>query len=67
MEHTYYWTCPTCGANLDPQESCEDCNPKDKITYGSSRKPNNYQAVTQPIVNKLNPKEDDLTCHTNKH
>ena len=21
---TYYWTCPYCGANLDPGESC-DC------------------------------------------
>lgn len=21
---TYYWTCPKCGANLDPGESC-DC------------------------------------------
>lgn len=21
---TYYWTCPKCGANLDPNESC-DC------------------------------------------
>lgn len=21
---TYYWTCPKCGANLDPGEQC-DC------------------------------------------
>lgn len=21
----YYHTCPTCGANLDPGEQCEDC------------------------------------------
>ena len=21
----YYWTCPNCGANLDPGEKC-DCN-----------------------------------------
>ena len=21
---TYYWTCPYCGANLDPDETC-DC------------------------------------------
>lgn len=20
----YYWTCPSCGANLDPEEKC-DC------------------------------------------
>lgn len=24
MRHTYYWTCPHCGANLDPGEKC-DC------------------------------------------
>lgn len=22
---TYYWTCPVCGSNLDPGESCNDC------------------------------------------
>lgn len=27
---TYYWTCPYCGANLDPGESC-DCK-KEKET-----------------------------------
>lgn len=21
----YYWTCPTCGANLNPGELCDDC------------------------------------------
>lgn len=24
MSETFYWTCPYCGANLDPGESC-DC------------------------------------------
>ena len=32
MSETFYWTCPYCGANLDPGESC-DCrkehNPAD--------------------------------------
>lgn len=23
MRHTYYRTCPECGANLDPGEPCE--------------------------------------------
>lgn len=22
---TYYYTCPTCGANLDPGEICSEC------------------------------------------
>lgn len=25
----YYWTCPYCGANLDPGEKC-DCDKSDK-------------------------------------
>lgn len=28
-QNTYYWTCPYCGANLDPQESC-DCRKEKK-------------------------------------
>lgn len=23
--NSYYYTCPTCGANLDPGEKCSDC------------------------------------------
>lgn len=23
----YYRTCPICGANLDPGETCSDCHP----------------------------------------
>jgi len=28
---TYYWTCPECGANLDPGEKC-DCEQDTKET-----------------------------------
>lgn len=27
----YYWTCPGCGANLDPGESCEDCDKNKEV------------------------------------
>ena len=27
MQHTYYRTCPECGAHLDPDEPC-DCDHK---------------------------------------
>ena len=27
-KNTYYWTCPYCGANLDPGEPC-DCRKED--------------------------------------
>lgn len=25
---TYYWTCPYCGSNLDPEERCDCRNPE---------------------------------------
>lgn len=27
----YYWTCPLCGANLDPGEKCSDCDKVNKF------------------------------------
>ena len=38
---TYYWTCPHCGANLDPGEKC-DC-PVAKGLVGTD-----YRDVDQP-------------------
>ena len=32
----YYWTCPYCGANLDPGEKC-DCNKEEKISIHALR------------------------------
>jgi hypothetical protein len=34
MRDTYYWTCPYCGANLDPGESC-DCKKETADDYQS--------------------------------
>lgn len=36
----YYHTCPLCGANLDPGESCDCCR--------SQRDPGNYHDVNRP-------------------
>lgn len=44
MKKTYYWTCPTCGANLDRGERCEDCNPRERIPYPDAK---NYKSVDQ--------------------
>lgn len=30
----YFWTCPECGANLEPNERCEDCQDKKKEPNG---------------------------------
>lgn len=30
MRDAYYWTCPYCGSNLDPGESC-DCRKEPSI------------------------------------
>lgn len=27
----YYYTCPTCGANLDPGEKCSDCSENNNV------------------------------------
>ena len=29
IRERFYWTCPECGANLDPGERC-DCEEKDR-------------------------------------
>jgi hypothetical protein len=42
MKNTYYWTCPTCGANLDPGEKCDVCNPVSKIPYPDAK---DYKSV----------------------
>lgn len=39
---SYYYTCPTCGANLDPGERCEDCYPKTKTTLNNIKEDKNY-------------------------
>lgn len=48
---TYYWTCPYCGANLDPDETC-DCR-KD-----SDEDVKDYKAVQD--------KEDENYVHVPK-
>ncbi len=40
--NTYYWTCPHCGANLDPGEHCE-CETLHKQVI--KRNALNYQEV----------------------
>lgn len=30
QRNTYYWTCPYCGSNLDPGESC-DCKEEETV------------------------------------
>ncbi len=34
---SYYVTCPTCGAHLDPGERCEDCLGEVVIVWASDR------------------------------
>lgn len=49
MQHTYYTTCPYCGANLDPGERC-DCPRASPggYQYGNrtSRKPDGCKSCT---------------------
>lgn len=50
-EHTYYWTCPYCGANLDPGEKC-DC----PMSLGIDV---DYPDVKPSISNKVKGGEKD--------
>lgn len=34
-KNTYYHTCPLCGANLDPNETCDCQSESDKVTEKS--------------------------------
>jgi hypothetical protein len=37
-EEVLYYTCPTCGANLDLDEVCDECYPKHITTYNQNYK-----------------------------
>jgi len=55
MKKTYYWTCPTCGASLDPGERCEDCNPRERIPYPDAK---GYKSVDHCDRNRKEMKRD---------
>jgi len=55
MKRTYYWTCPTCGASLDPGERCEDCNPRERIPYPDAK---GYKSVDHRDCNRKEMKKD---------
>lgn len=55
MKRTYYWTCPTCGANLDAGERCEDCNPRERIPYPDAK---GYKSVDHYDCNRKEMKKD---------
>lgn len=48
-EHTYYHTCPLCGANLDPNEKC-DC--QDDNQYDSNVTEKSDSAIKESEENK---------------
>lgn len=50
MKHSYYHTCPTCGASLDPGERCEDCNPRDKVVYPNAGRYKSVEELMRKVV-----------------
>ena len=46
MRRTFFWTCPECGANLDPGEKC-DCW-KEKCTRPDSSQPSARNKTITP-------------------
>ena len=59
MAHSpFYYTCPTCGANLDPGETCTDCypnqtdnDPVDQFQSDNPEMDENVADVNQPCHN----------------
>ncbi len=51
MKNAYYHTCPLCGANLDLDERCEDCYPRERIPYPDAR---DYKAVERLLRKEVN-------------
>ena len=49
-----YYTCPTCGANLDLDEVCDECYPKRTTTYNQ-----NYKTVKTTIMRKEVDNDDN--------
>ena len=53
----YYWTCPYCGANLDPGESC-DCPDSTVDTDYSDVKPTICKKDQEDNENERAPVDD---------
>ena len=54
MKHTYYNTCPKCGCSLDPNERCEDCDPRERIPYPNSKDYKSVKDILRKVVNQPN-------------
>lgn len=51
MSSQYYWTCPYCGSNLDPGETCDCKNVEnDKSLIACSDHPPNGTADNYKVV-----------------
>lgn len=53
-KHTYYHTCPLCGANLDPDESC-DCQNEDNTDSNVTEK-------SEDTINERKNLKDECSC-----
>lgn len=49
---SYFWTCPYCGANLDPGEHC-DCLEQEDISRRYHRHNNKFIKSMEDITNEL--------------
>lgn len=55
MKHTYYSTCPICGANLDPGEKCTcTAERKGDDTMNESTDRSGYIAAITKLLEKAN-------------
>ena len=62
MRHTYFTTCPICGANLDPGEHC-DCTTEQKggdFVNDTQVNRDRYIEVIVELLKKANVEKLDL-------
>lgn len=61
---SYYRTCPGCGANLDPEEVCEDCRDKARGARAANTDAPQFQDMKSTYITisvlKNQSKENDI-------
>ena len=58
----HYWTCPHCGANLDPGERCDCQDSMKKKKQAGRRHLANLLNTKNCVNNNINYKEDKNKC-----
>ena len=59
---SYFHTCPHCGANLDPGESCADCREKEEAAQGAANTQDGEAEQIKPAVSASIVHKNEEDC-----